>query len=65
MNAHFGFTVVIATFNRPRRLEGTMAAVRAAVEAAGGGHRLVVVDNGAAEPAEEAVARFARDGGFP
>ena len=58
-------TVVIATCNRPERLARGLDAIAAAVRAAGGGHPVVVVDNGARAPAAATVEEQARKTGMP
>jgi len=59
------FTVVIATCNRPDRLTITLDALKEAIEANGGDHSVVVVDNGDRYLAEEAVAEFSKTVSFP
>ncbi|MDA0576682.1 MAG: glycosyltransferase, partial [Verrucomicrobia bacterium] len=58
-------TVIIATCNRPDRLANALAAVRIAIEAAGGEHHVIVADNGTARPARAVTEEFARTAGFP
>ncbi len=59
------FTVIIATCGRPERLKRNLEAVRRAVDAAGGRHRLIVADNGPAYSAESVVNEFAGSVSWP
>jgi len=55
------FTVIIATCDRPERLAETLCCLARCVPAGAGPHRVVVADNGARRPAEEAVRSAAAD----
>lgn len=48
-------SVLLATCDRPERLARTLEAIRVAVAAAGGGHPVIVADNGPNQPARDAV----------
>lgn len=52
-------SVVIATLGRPDSLAGTLVFAERAARVAGGGHEIVVVDNGADDRTWEAVRVFA------
>ena len=58
------FTVIIATCDRPDRLERGLRAVALAVAEAGDGHRVIVADNGTGGLAEGVVASLREETGL-
>ena len=58
------FTVIIATCGRPDRLAHALEYVHRANVNAGGGHKLIVADNGVDNAAELLVGRFAEESGM-
>jgi len=53
------FSIIIATCDRPERLARALECLRASVEATGGPHAVIVVDNGGRLPCREIVEGFA------
>lgn len=50
------FSIIIATCNRPDRLLKTLEDLRVCIDVAGGGHEIVIVDNGTERVARESLA---------
>lgn len=58
------FSIIVATCDRPERLACALGAIKTALDIAGPGHQVIVVDNGLSASAKETVDLFRRESGL-